>query len=84
MDVLPFRLGSPRPRVGAVRFSVELSDMHDSIMVKQQAKALRSDRGSETAVAHCTLRGKNGPLAFEFQKITWGPDFHAEIVPTCF
>lgn len=50
MDVLPFRLGSPRPRVGAVRFSVELSDMHDSIMVKQQAKALRSDRGSETAV----------------------------------
>ena len=33
---------------------------------------------------HCTLRGKNGPLAFESQKITWRPDFHAEIVPTCF
>ena len=34
--------------------------------------------------AHCTLRGKNGPLAFEIQKITWGPDFHVQIVPTCF
>ena len=39
---------------------------------------------SEKTRAHCTLRGKIGALAFETQKITWGPDFYAEIFPTCF
>ena len=38
-----------------------------------------STKSSRAGIAHCTLGGKNGPLAFEIKKITWGPDFHVQM-----
>jgi len=41
-------------------------------------------RGVIHCIPHCTLRGKNGPLAFEIEKTTSEPKIDQHIFVGCF